>query len=125
MRGLWKWNLLGFLCKEIRMKKSRFSDVQVLSILRQAECGMAVPELCQEHSISVATFCKWRSKFGGVDVSMIADLKVMEDENRRMKKMFAELSVQNELLKEAFGKNNPASSYPAGECLHSPKGLAS
>jgi putative transposase len=86
------------------MKKSRFSDAQVLSILRQAECGMAVPELCREHSISAATFYKWRSKFGGMDASMMSELKSTQDENRRLKKMFAELSMQNELLKEALGR---------------------
>ena len=60
--------------------------------------------MCREHAISSATFYKWRSKYGGMDPSMIADMKVMEDENRRLKKMFAELSMQNELLKEALGK---------------------
>ena len=86
------------------MKKSRFTDVQVISILRQAEGGMAVPELCREHMISSATFYKWRSKYGGMDASMMAEMKVTQDENRRLKKMFAELSMQNELLKEALGK---------------------
>lgn len=86
------------------MKKSRFTDTQVTSILRQAEGGMAVPELCREHQISNATFYKWRAKFGGMDVSMMSDLKATQDENRRLKKMFAELSMQNELLKEALGK---------------------
>ena len=86
------------------MKKSRFTDTQVLSILRQAEGGMAVPELCREHQISNATFYKWRAKFGGMDASMMAELKTTQDENRRLKKMFAELSMQNELLKEALGK---------------------
>ena len=86
------------------MKKSRFTDVQVISILRQAEGGMAVPELCREHMISSATFYKWRAKYGGMDASMMAEMKVTQDENRRLKKMFAELSMQNELLKEALGK---------------------
>ena len=61
-------------------------------------------DVCREHAISSATFYKWRSKYGGMDVSMIGDMKAMEDENRRLKKMFAELSMQNELLKEALGK---------------------
>ena len=86
------------------MKKSRFTDAQVLSILRQAEGGMAVPELCREHAISAATFYKWRARYGGMDASMMAELKTTQDENRRLKKMFAELSMQNELLKEALGK---------------------
>ena len=65
---------------------------------------MAVPELCREHMISSATFYKWRAKYGGMDASMMAEMKVTQDENRRLKKMFAELSMQNELLKEALGK---------------------
>ena len=65
---------------------------------------MPVPELCRDHGMSSATFYKWRAKFGGMDASMISQLKSIEDENRRLKKMFAELSMQNELLKEALGK---------------------
>jgi putative transposase len=61
-------------------------------------------ELCREHGMSTASFYKWRAKYGGMDASMIAQTKALEDENRRLKKMFAELSMQNELLKEALGK---------------------
>jgi putative transposase len=86
------------------MRKSRFSDAQIMGILRQVEGGLAMGDVCREHAISSATFYKWRSKYGGMDTSMISDMKVMEDENRRLKKMFAELSMQNELLKEALGK---------------------
>ena len=86
------------------MRKSRFTEAQVMGILRQVEGGLALADVCREHAISSATFYKWRSKYGGMDASMIADMKVMEDENRRLKKMFAELSIQNELLKEALGK---------------------
>jgi putative transposase len=86
------------------MRKSRFSEAQIMGILRQAENGLALAEVCREHGISSATFYKWRSKFGGMDTSMITQMKGIEDENRRLKKMFAELSMQNELLKEALGK---------------------
>jgi len=86
------------------MKKSRFTEVQIMSVLRQAEGGMAIADLCREHGISNATFYQWRSKFGGMDASMITEMKSIQDENRRLKKMFAELSMQNELLKEALGK---------------------
>lgn len=86
------------------MRKSRFTDAQIMCILRQVEGGLALADVCREHAISSATFYKWRSKYGGMDASMIADMKAMEDENRRLKKMFAELSMQNELLKEALGK---------------------
>jgi putative transposase len=90
--------------EEILMRKSRFTEAQIMGVLRQVEGGMALADVCREHAISSATFYKWRSKYGGMDASMIADMKVMEDENRRLKKMFAELSMQNELLKEALGK---------------------
>ena len=75
------------------MKKSRFTDPQIMSVLKQAEGGLAVVELCREHGISAATFYKWRAKFGGMDVSMMAEMKTMQEENRRLKKMFAELSM--------------------------------
>ena len=65
---------------------------------------MAVSELCREHAISSATFYKRRAKYGGMDASMMSEMKATQDENRRLKKMFAELSMQNELLKEALGK---------------------
>jgi putative transposase len=90
--------------EEILMRKSRFTEAQIMGVLRQAEGGLPLADICREHTISSATFYKWRSKYGGMDTSMIADMKVMEDENRRLKKMYAELSMQNELLKEALGK---------------------
>jgi putative transposase len=86
------------------MKTSRYTEPQILAILRHAEGGMPVPELCREHSMSNASFYKWRAKYGDMDASMIAQTKANEDENRRLKKMFAELSIQNEPLKEALGK---------------------
>ena len=90
------------------MKTSRYSDPLILSILRQAEGGVAVADLCREHGMSNASFYNWRAKFGGMDASMITQMKTIEDENRRLKKMFAELSMQNELLKKVLGKNRPA-----------------
>lgn len=86
------------------MKKSRFSDSQIMAILKQAENGIPVPELCREHGISSATFYKWRSKFGGMDASMMARLKELEDENRRLKKMYAEERLKSEIMKEAIEK---------------------
>ena len=86
------------------MKMSRFSEPQILAMLRQAEGGVPVPELCREHGMSTASFYKWRSKYGGMDASMISQMKALEDENRRLKKMYAEMSMQAELLKEALGK---------------------
>ena len=86
------------------MKTSRFSETQILGILKQAEGGLPVPELCRQHGMSDASFYKWRAKYGGMDVSMISEKKALEDENRRLKRMFADLAMQNELLKEALGK---------------------
>jgi putative transposase len=92
------------MIEEILMKTSRFSEAQILAILRQAEGGVPVPELCREHGMSTASFYKWRAKYGGMDASMISQMKALEDENRRLKKMYAEMSMQAELLKEALGK---------------------
>jgi putative transposase len=86
------------------MKMTRYSEPQILLILRQAEGGVPVSELCREHGMSNASFYKWRAKYGGMDAPMISQMKALEDENRRLKKMYAEMSMQAELLKEALGK---------------------
>lgn len=86
------------------MKKSRFTDSQILAVLKQAEAGVPVPELCREHGMSSATFYKWRSKYGGMDASLMTRLKELEDENRRLKKMYAEERLKSELRKEALEK---------------------
>ena len=86
------------------MKTSRFSDSQIIAVLKQAEVGRPVPELCREHGISSATFYKWRSKFGGMDASLMARLKELEDENRRLKKRYAEERLKAEIVQEALQK---------------------
>jgi putative transposase len=86
------------------LKKSRFTDSQILGVLKQAEAGTPVPELCRTHGISSATFYKWRSKYGGMDASMISQMKVLEEENRRLKKMYAEAQMSADILKEALAK---------------------
>ena len=86
------------------MKNGRFSDSQIMGILKQAEGGVPVTELCREHGMSSASFFKWRAKFGGMDASMVSQMKTTADENRRLKRMYAEMSMQNDLLKEALGK---------------------
>lgn len=86
------------------MKKSRFTDNQIIAVLKQAEAGSAVPDLCREHGISSATFYKWRSKFGGMDASMVSRMKELEEENRRLKKMYADAQLSADLLKEALAK---------------------
>jgi putative transposase len=84
------------------MRKSRFSDHQILSILKQAEAGTSVPDLCREHGMSSATFYKWRAKFGGMDASLMARLKELEAENRRLKKMYAEERINAEIRQEVI-----------------------
>ena len=86
------------------MKESRFSDSQILSILKQAENGVPVPELCREHGMSSASFYKWRAKYGGMDASLMSRMKELEAENARLKKMYAEVQLQNDVIKEAMAK---------------------
>ena len=86
------------------MKTSRYSDSQILAILKQAESGTPVPALCREHGMSNASFYKWRSKFGGMDASLMKRMKELEDENRRLKKMFAEERLKAEIVQEALAK---------------------
>jgi putative transposase len=86
------------------MKTSRFTDSQIIAILKQAEAGSPIPELCREHGMSAATFYKWRSKFGGMDASLMARMKELEDENRRLKKMYAEERLKAEIVAEALAK---------------------
>ena len=86
------------------MKNGRFSDAQIMGILKQAEIGVPVSEPCREHGMSSASFYKWRAKYGGMDASMVSQMKAMEAENRRLKRIYAEMSMQNDLLKDALGK---------------------
>jgi putative transposase len=86
------------------MKKSRYTDSQILAILKQAEAGTPVPELCREHGMSSAAFYKWRAKYGGMDASLMARLKELEEENRRLKKMYAEERLKSEIIQEAMAK---------------------
>ena len=87
------------------MKKSRYSDNQILNILKQAEAGVPVPELCREHGMSSASFYKWRAKYGGMDASLMRRLKDLKEENRRLKKMYAEERLKYEIVQEALEKN--------------------
>ena len=86
------------------MKKSRYTDSQILSILKQNEAGTSVADLCREHGMSDASFYKWRSKYGGMDVSLMKRMKELEDENRRLKKMYAEEKLKAEIAKEVIEK---------------------
>mgnify|MGYP000365335267 FL=1 len=84
------------------MRTSRYSDSQILAILKQNESGVSVPDLCREHGMSSAMFYKWRAKFGGMDASMMKRLKELEEENRRLKKMYAEERLKAEIRQEAL-----------------------
>ncbi len=84
------------------MKTTRFTDRQIMAILKQAEAGMPAPELCREHGISIASFYKWRAKYGSMDASMMSRVKELELENARLKKMFAEVQLQADVLKEVL-----------------------
>jgi len=86
------------------MKKSRYSDSQIMAIIKQADAGTPVPELCREHGMSSASFYKWRAKYGGMDASMMSRLKELEDENCRLKKMYAEEHLKSEIIQEAMAK---------------------
>jgi putative transposase len=84
------------------MKTSRFSDSQIINILKQAEAGTPVPELCRGHAMRSAAFYKWRSKYGGMDASLMTRMKELEDENRQLKKMYAEEKLKAEIISEAM-----------------------
>lgn len=86
------------------MKRSRFTEEQVIAILREQEAGVATAEVCRRHGVSSATFYKWKAKFGGLDVSEAKRLKALEDENGRLKRMLADAMLDNAALKDLLGK---------------------
>ena len=87
------------------MPKGKYSDEQVIAILREQEAGRPTAEICRKHGVSNATFYKWKSKFGGMEVSDAKRLKALEDENRRLKKRLAEEVMDSATLKEMLTKN--------------------
>lgn len=86
------------------MKRSRFSESQIIGILKEAESGIPVAELCRKHGMSDASFYNWRAKYGGMDASMLKRVKELEAENRRLKKMYAEERLKAEIVQEALEK---------------------
>ncbi len=86
------------------MKRSRFSESKIISILREADSGMSVKEVCRKHGISDATFYNWKSKYGGMSVSELKRMKEMEQELSQMKKMYADLALENKAMKDLIEK---------------------
>jgi putative transposase len=86
------------------MKKTRFTETQIVAILKKQEAGMKTPDICREHGISDATFYNWKAKYGGLEVSDVKRLKELEAENFKLKKMYAELSMENYALKDLISK---------------------
>ena len=86
------------------MKKSRFTETQIVAILNEADAGVMVKDICRKYGISNATYYKWKSKYGGLSVSDLKRLRELETENRRLKKMYADLSLENDALKELLTK---------------------
>jgi putative transposase len=87
------------------MRKSRFSEQQIIAVLKEHEAGMSTAEVCRRHGISQPTFYSWKSKFGGLELSEAKRLKALEDENRKLKKLLAEQVMDNATLKEMLAKN--------------------
>ncbi len=87
------------------MRKSRFSEEQIIAILAEQERGMTTAEVCRKHGISQNTFYKWKAKFGGMDVSDARKLKTLESENARLKKLLADTMLDNAVLKDLLGKS--------------------
>ena len=87
------------------MQRARFTEEQIIWVLKEHEAGAKTEEVCRRHGISSATFYKWKAKYGGLDVSEARRLKSLEDENRRLKKLLAEAMLDNSALKDLLGKN--------------------
>jgi putative transposase len=86
------------------MRKSRFTETQIVKILKEVEAGRQVKEVCREHSISDQTYYNWKSKYGGMEASDVRRLKELEDENNRLKHMYADISLENRALKDIITK---------------------
>ncbi len=90
--------------QETTMKKSRYTESQIIAVLKEVDAGRKVEEVCRQHGISSATYYNWKSKYGGMEASDVKRLKELEEENAKLKKMFADVSLENHAIKELFAK---------------------
>lgn len=99
------------------MRKSKYSDTQIVSMLKEAEAGLAVKELCRKYGVSAACYYQWKSKFGGMSASELKRSRELEAENAKLKRMYADLALENNALKDLIEKNSEAGREASGRGL--------